>query len=342
MKLNTKYRIGWDIGGAHLKAVLLDADGIALRAYQLVCPLWKGLSELEHSMTEMRHLLEQPEAISLVTMTGELVDLFPNRQVGVCEIAKVVNRLLGKSVMFYAGASGWVSFPQVSAHANAIASMNWHASAHYLSQFMDNGLFIDIGSTTTDMIPIKKDPLSAIGQTDAHRMANHALIYTGVVRTPLMALGQTITFKERTCYLAAEYFATTADVYRMLNQLPENADMADTADGKGKTLSDTARRLARMIGHDMEDYPISDWVALAQSFKQLQKNLIMQAIQVHANQKKLPILAAGIGVFLCKELSSELMFPYFSVAEFVHAIDNQTHQQAVNCFPAYAVARLAN
>lgn len=337
-----QYKIGWDIGGAHLKAVLLDGDGVALKAYQLACPLWRGLSELEHAMTEMCHLLQKPEAMSLVTMTGELVDLFLNRQVGVCEIAKVVNRLLGKNTMFYAGASGWVSFAEVGAHTNTIASMNWHASAQYLSQFMDKGLFIDIGSTTTDMIPIEKDPLAAIGQTDAHRMANHALIYTGVVRTPLMALGQTITFKERTCYLAAEYFATTADVYRMLNQLPVNADLANTADGKGKTLPDTARRLARMIGHDMEDYPMSDWVALAQSFKQLQKSLIMHAIQVHANQKKLPILAAGIGTFLCEELAGELGFPYFSVAEFVHAVDHQTHQQTVNCFPAYAVARLAN
>ena len=337
-----QYKIGWDIGGAHLKAVLLDADGVALKAYQLACPLWKGLLELERAMTEMSHLLQQPEAISLVTMTGELVDLFPNRETGVCEIAKVVNTLLGRNVMFYAGASGWVNFGEVGANADAIASMNWHASTQYLSQFMSKGLFIDIGSTTTDMIPIERDPLAAIGQTDAHRMANYALIYTGVVRTPLMALGQTIIFKERTYYLAAEYFATTADVYRMLHQLPVDADMADTADGKGKTLTDTARRLARMIGHDMEEYPMSDWAALAQSFKQLQKSLLMQAIQVHANQNKLPILAAGIGTFLCKELAGELGFSYFSVADFVHAIDNRTHQQAVNCFPAYAVARLAS
>jgi (4-(4-[2-(gamma-L-glutamylamino)ethyl]phenoxymethyl)furan-2-yl)methanamine synthase len=29
--------------------------------------------------------------------------------------------------------------------------------------------------------------------------------------------------------------------------------MADTADGKGKTMLESARRLARMIGYDVED-----------------------------------------------------------------------------------------
>ena len=34
--------IGWDIGGAHLKAVLLDANGDVLNIKQLPCPLWRG------------------------------------------------------------------------------------------------------------------------------------------------------------------------------------------------------------------------------------------------------------------------------------------------------------
>ena len=39
--------IGWDIGGAHLKAVLLDANGNVLNIKQLPCPLWRGLHELD-------------------------------------------------------------------------------------------------------------------------------------------------------------------------------------------------------------------------------------------------------------------------------------------------------
>lgn len=336
-----QYKVGWDIGGAHLKAVLLDAHGVVQSVYQLACPLWKGLHELEQAMTEIWQSIKQPDALSAVTMTGELVDLFPNRQVGVCEIAKVVNRLLGKHVVFYAGDNGWVRFDAVASHTQAIASMNWLASAQYLSQFADNTLLIDIGSTTTDMIPLGKSQLSAIGRTDAHRMANHALIYTGVVRTPLMALGPTINFKAQTYYVAAEYFATTADVYRVLSQLSAEADLADTGDGKGKTLSETATRLARMVGHDVEDYPLSDWVELAKAFKQQQKNILMQSVKYHVNQDVMPIIAVGVGAFLCQEIAEDLGLPVINIADYVQVKDSHTQWQAVNCFPAYAVARLA-
>jgi (4-(4-[2-(gamma-L-glutamylamino)ethyl]phenoxymethyl)furan-2-yl)methanamine synthase len=339
--LKTKYRVGWDIGGAHLKAALIDANGVAVKVHQLACPLWLGLHELEHAITEMYQLLQMPEALSLVTMTGELVDLFPNRQTGVCEIAKVVNRLLGQHVMFYGGAAGWIYFNNVASQTHSIASMNWHASAQYVAHSIDKGLFVDIGSTTTDMIPVEKIPSASIGQTDAQRMANQALIYTGIVRTPLMALGQTINFKAKSYSLAAEYFATTADVYRMLQLLPIDVDLADTADGKGKTLPETARRLARMVGHDAEDCAMSDWIDLAETFKQLQKNTLMQAIQAHTYNQRMPIISAGVGAFLSKEIADELGLPSVNVAEYVQAKDSQTLEQAVNCFPAYAVARLA-
>jgi probable H4MPT-linked C1 transfer pathway protein len=336
-----QHKIGWDIGGAHLKAVLLDAEGVAQSVYQLACPLWKGLHELEQAMTEIWQSIQQPNALSAVTMTGELVDLFPNRQVGVCEIAKVVNRLLGEHVSFYAGDAGWVSFDAIATHADAIASMNWLASAQYLSQFTDKALLIDMGSTTTDIIPLDKSKMSAVGRTDAQRMSNHALVYTGVVRTPLMALGPTISFRSHTYYLAAEYFATTADVYRLLNQLPEGADLADTADGKGKTVAETARRIARMVGYDMEDYPMSDWVNLANTFKKQQKTLLMQAVKSHVDQDIMPIIAVGIGAFLCKEIAEDLGLPMISITEYIQAKDVHTQWQAINCFPAYAVARLA-
>ncbi|MEY3883995.1 MAG: hypothetical protein RLZZ379_1273, partial [Pseudomonadota bacterium] len=39
--------IGWDVGGAHLKAALLGPDGALQQVLQVPCPLWRGLHELE-------------------------------------------------------------------------------------------------------------------------------------------------------------------------------------------------------------------------------------------------------------------------------------------------------
>ena len=45
------------------------------------------------------------------------------------------------------------------------------------------------------------------------------LVYIGVVRTPLMALVRRVPFPRVWNPLMAEYFATMADVYRLLGRL---------------------------------------------------------------------------------------------------------------------------
>lgn len=340
MYKDNNYTIGWDIGGAHIKAALVDAHGVAHQVYQLACPLWRGPQELIQSMAQIQALLPT-NVLSAVTMTGELVDYFPNRHTGVCEIAKVAHARLGTDTRFYAGEMGWLSHTEVESNTVAIASMNWHASAAFVAHTVADGVFVDIGSTTTDINPIKQHRLVDVGCTDAQRMAHHSLIYTGIVRTPLMALGPTIMFNDRRYYVAAEYFATSADVYRLLAQLPAEVDLADTADGKDRSALSTARRLARMIGYDVEDAALSDWIALAQQFKQTQKNLLMSALKTQLTETIEPIVGVGIGTFLCRELADELQRPFMHGAELVQAVDANTRQQAINSFPAYAVARLA-
>ena len=60
-----------------------------------------------------------------------------------------------------------------------------------------------------------------------------------------------------------ELFATTADLYRILGTLPEDADQHAAADGGAKTATASARRLARMIGADLADGAMADWRRLA-------------------------------------------------------------------------------
>ena len=61
------------------------------------------------------------------------------------------------------------------------------------------------------------------------------LLYTGVVRTPVMAVAQTAPFSGRMQRIAAERFATMADVWRLTGDLPGDADPYPTADQRGKS-----------------------------------------------------------------------------------------------------------
>jgi len=61
--------LGWDLGGAHLKAAAVARSGNVLWVRQLPCPLWLGLEQLDRAVASV--LEEQPGARwHAVTMTG--------------------------------------------------------------------------------------------------------------------------------------------------------------------------------------------------------------------------------------------------------------------------------
>src|SRR5438552_12194660 len=96
------------------------------------------------------------------------------------------------------------------------AAANWLALAAYAGRFAPTGtaLLVDVGSTTTDLVPLLGGAPVPCGNTDAERLLHRELVYTGVRRTPLCALlGETG---------AAELFATTLDAYLLLEELPED------------------------------------------------------------------------------------------------------------------------
>lgn len=351
----TQAVIGWDIGGAHVKAVWLDDAGRIVQVSQQACALWKGLHLLQASL---RSILKSwslaPEAcMHVVTMTGELVDLFENRAQGVREIAATVQQCMPWAVFYMAGPDQAASFTAtVHGLEPAIASMNWHASALCLAETSTglaessdaaSMLIVDIGSTTSDITLCHAKQLVANGWTDAERMASHGLLYSGVVRTPLMAFGPYIAWQQQTRHLAAEYFATTADVYRVLGELDPAHDLADTADGQDRSLAASMRRLARMLGHDLQDATSSDWQSLALAFKQQQVASLLHAIQsciAQADLQPQSLTGLGAGSFLLPAIAQQLQLTYMPATSWMSADDPTLKHHAQVCFPAYAVARL--
>lgn len=335
--------IGWDVGGAHLKAVLLDMDGQVLAATQVYCPLWRGLVELEIAIDKI--LQEFNADRHAVTMTGELADIFANRRDGVMQIAATLAAKLHGEISYFAGRVGFVNKDAVEKYWLDIASMNWLASVQYAARKAPKALFVDIGSTTTDIALIDHATPQVRGFTDATRMQCDEVVYTGVVRTPIMAMAQKIPFAGQTSNVAAEYFATAADVYTLTGDLEPAENMAETADGADKTIQACACRVARMIGCDADDAPLASWVELANSFKNVQLEQISQALlkqmALLKDRSDLQLIGAGAGTFLVAELAAQLDLEYHPVSDFITGFDKNATDMAVVCFPAYAVAYLS-
>lgn len=334
--------MGWDVGGAHLKAAFLAPDDTVQEVIHLPCPLWRGLVHLEQAMAQvLTHVGGVP--LHALTMTGELVDLFPNRSEGVRRlVATVEQQLSSHQIWIYGGQRGFLHARDAVRLAEDVASANWMASAQYVASWLERGLFIDIGSTTTDIVVLNQGEVCARGYRDHARLLHEELVYTGVTRTPLMAVTDRVPIGGEWVPMMAEHFATTADVYRLLGALPAAMDQAETADGASKSLEDSARRLARMVGRDMESMPFASWVRLAGYLQEVQLQRIRTACERALSRglfESAPVIVgAGVGRFLAALLASRMGLGYRDFSEFAAAAANPDGVSA--CAPAIAVAGL--
>ena len=202
------------------------------------CPARSGRASTGWSAALAAVLVRlRPPSRVAVTMTGELVDFFPDRQAGVAQLlATLPATWPDADCAIWAGRRGFVPVVDAAARTAEIASANWLASATLVARRVEHGLFVDLGSTTTDIVVLAGGEVRAEGLTDRERLATGELVYTGLTRTPVMALAAEAPFAGRRVALMNELFATSADLYRILGLLPEEADQHAAADGGPKTV----------------------------------------------------------------------------------------------------------
>jgi (4-(4-[2-(gamma-L-glutamylamino)ethyl]phenoxymethyl)furan-2-yl)methanamine synthase len=335
--------IGWDIGGAHLKAARAE-HGRIVDAVQVASPLRLGLDALSRSFAEAKARIG-PGELHAITMTGELADTFTSRREGVASLLALARRELGPAVTLYAGRAGFVAPDAAGEYVDDVASANWHASASLVARVLRTALFMDMGSTTTDVVPVVAGAIAARGYSDAERLTAGELIYTGLVRTPVMAVAGRAPFAGAWMPLVNENFASMADVHRILGNLPAGADQMTTADGREKTVAASCARLARMVGRDAHDADPAAWTALSQWFCEAQMRAIMEGALLVASARPLPpdapIVGAGIGSGLLREVARRLGRSYRPFEELLQ-VGPQVRERASHCAPAAALALLAS
>ena len=176
------------------------------------------------------------------------------------------------------------------------AAANWIATAQIATLISDNCIFIDTGSTTTDIIPIKEGKECAIGKSDFDRSATGELVYTGTLRTNLASFLDYVELKGKEYRVASELFAQTADVYTVLGLIEDKDYVCDTFDGEGKSKTDCARRIARIVCADLEMLSMDDIVEMSEFIHQKQVEQIAEGLkQVVETQNLDLIVTTGLG-----------------------------------------------
>jgi probable H4MPT-linked C1 transfer pathway protein len=168
------------------------------------------------------------------------------------------------------------------------------------------GLLIDIGTTTTDLIPLDRGQAAARGRTDTERLQRGELVYAGVRRTPVCALATELAYRGIPTGLAAELFASTLDVYLTLDEIESDPKDLSTADGRPATKDAARDRLARMIGTDRDTFSEADALAFAHAADEaLLGRLAAAAARACRPTVRVPRFAvvAGSGEFLARRLA---------------------------------------
>ncbi len=335
--------VGWDIGGAHLKAARAE-DGRLVAAVQVAAPLRFGLERLALAFTEVKARLGAADH-HVITMTGELADTFASRAEGVARLTAAARQALGSALRIYAGRAGFVAPEDVGNHIVDIASANWFASASLVGKAVDSALFLDMGSTTTDVIPIVGGAVAAHGYSDAERLACGELVYSGLVRSFLMATTAQAPLAGNWTELIRENFANMADVHRILGSLPEGADQMATPDGRAKTVAASRARLARMVGRDAEDADAAAWTALAQWFAEAQIRAVTDGASLVLSRGQFaadaPVVVAGAGAAVLREVARRLGREWVNFESLADANPGARAAVSVSA-PAAAVAVLAS
>ena len=303
---------GFDIGGANTDLAVIDFEDGEIKNMEVdfaYLPMWSNNDDLSHVLVELIENICPVSEIDAVgiSMTAELVDAYDTKKDGVLDIVKKCEETFTCPIA-YVGVDGMISKSEIEKDPLKAAAANWIATAQIATLISDNCIFIDTGSTTTDIIPIKEGSECAIGKSDFDRSATGELVYTGTLRTNLASFLDKIELNGKEYRIASELFAQTADVYMVLDLITEDDYICDTFDGEGKSKIDCARRIARVVCADLEMLSMDDIVAMSEVIHQKQIAQIADGLkQVVETQGLDLIVTTGLGKDILDRPAAELL-----------------------------------
>jgi probable H4MPT-linked C1 transfer pathway protein len=328
--------IGWDIGGVNIKVARLAGKGPVLTRMQ-------GFSierDADQLVPTLRALAAavgvQPSDAHAVTMTAELSQRFRTKEEGVGYVLDALAGAFPAAIMQVLDTAGhFVSASAARARPLTVAASNWVATALVVASEVPDAILVDMGSTTTDIIPIAGGVVRAIGLTDPDRLASGELVYTGALRTPVEALVRTVPWHDGVALVAAEGFAHTSDVHLWLGTLDPELHTSPTADGRPATRAFAGERLARVICADRAMISDDGITAIATSAAQAQRHAIASGIaRVRARHPQVRCaVLLGIGAPIAARAAIDAGLEPAAMSERWHAGASQAA-------PAAAVAML--
>jgi probable H4MPT-linked C1 transfer pathway protein len=295
--------IGWDIGGVNTKVARVENGvvGSALsHPYEIqhdpaaLAPLLRTLAGRVGAAGDDRHA---------VTMTAELSQMFRTKREGVAFVLDALAAAFPTSdVRVYAVDGRFLSADDAVAEPLAIAASNWAATGAVVARDYADAILIDIGTTTTDIIPIVNGRVAAVGATDPARLASGELVYTGALRTPVEAITHRVPLGDATAGVSAESFALIGDIHVWRGDLATSDYSVATPDRRPPSREFAGERIARVVCADREMLDDRALSIIADAVADAQVQLIGNAIRQvrHRCPTTRTAVVTGLGAFIAE------------------------------------------
>jgi (4-(4-[2-(gamma-L-glutamylamino)ethyl]phenoxymethyl)furan-2-yl)methanamine synthase len=294
--------IGLDVGGANMKAAVVDGDGPA-RIVSEPFEVWREPAAMAGVIADVVGRLMVDGAPVAMTTTAELVDVFPSKREGVLHVLDAAAEAMPDRVLRVMTTGGeLVGLETARAAPRSCAAANWVATALLLARRLPDAILLDCGGTTTDVIPILGGEIAARGRTDVERLLAGELVYTGALRTNIAAVLSEVPIGGKPCPVSSELFAVTADAHLLRGRLAPEQCTCTFPDNRGTSPGEVRSRLARVVCADPDQLAEGDLEAIARTVEEAQVAVIAGALARVASRlpTEVPVVAVGVGAFLAR------------------------------------------
>lgn len=310
--------VGLDIGGVNTKAAFLNTQKDNVKKLKTAIeyfPIWKrGKERLPQVLEKLRKLLVKSATLNGVgvTMTAELSDVYWSKKEGVNHILDCVSQIFADVPTFVLNVDAkLISVKDARKKPLKVAAANWAATGWMVSQIIENCLIIDVGSTTTSVIPIINGKIAAKGRTDLEKLLNGELVYTGALRTNVATIVNYVPIRGGKACVSSELFAQSGDVHLLLNHIREEDYTVETADGRKKTKKEAMARLARVVCAGIDMLSEQEVIDMARFIYERQLEHIAEGLrQVYERMRQriqgdVPVVVTGLGRNFLAEKAAE-------------------------------------
>jgi probable H4MPT-linked C1 transfer pathway protein len=312
---------GWDVGGVNTKVARVEG-GVVRELRSIPFEIQSAPNDLPLIITRLaREVGSAPGDHHAVTMTAELSQYFLTKREGVDFVLDAFESALpGSDIQIFGTDGVFRGLDAARRESLLTAASNWTATATLVASKWPEAVLLDVGTTTTDIIPIHEGVVAARGRTDPDRLGTGELLYLGALRTPVEAVVHEVPLGDTMAGVSAESFALVGDAYLWLGQLAADDYTVPTPDGRAATRAGARDRLARVVCADGEMLDDAAVDAIARHVARVQAERVARSLErVIAQHPSISTaVTAGLGSFIAHRAAGAVHPRPLAVAELGH------------------------